>query len=131
MTVVGTGLIGASAALAARRTGIVVRGWDPDADVLRIAAEREAVDAAASLADAVDGADLILVAAPVAELPHAVGTVLELAPPGAVVTDVGSTKTAVTAAAAGDVRFIGGHPICGAETRGPERANAELFDGAT
>jgi len=131
MTVVGTGLIGASAALAARRTGIVVRGWDPDADVLRIAAERQAVDAAASLADAVDGADLVLVAAPVAELPHAVGAVLELAPPGAVVTDVGSTKSAVTAAAAGDVRFIGGHPICGAETRGPERANAELFEGAT
>ena len=35
------------------------------------------------------------------------------------------------AAAGGDGRFIGGHPICGAETRGPDRANAELFEGAT
>ena len=46
-------------------------------------------------------------------------------------TDVGSTKGAVCAAAGGDARFVGGHPICGAETRGPERATAELFDGAT
>ena len=56
---------------------------------------------------------------------------LALAPEGCVVTDVGSTKSAVCAAADGDGRFIGGHPICGAETRGPERANAELFEGAT
>ena len=83
------------------------------------------------LAEAVAGSDLVVVAAPVAELPHAVREVLELAPGGCVVTDVGSTKSAVCAAAAGDSRFIGGHPICGAETRGPERANAELFDGAT
>src|SRR5262249_2091393 len=114
-----------------RRKGLAVRGWDPDADVLRVAEEREAVDAATSLADAVEGADLVLVAAPVAELPHAIRDVLELAPSSAVGTDVGSTKSAVTAAAGGDARFIGGHPICGAETRGPERATAELFDGAT
>ena len=37
----------------------------------------------------------------------------------------------MSAAAGGDSRFVGGHPICGAETRGPERATAELFDGAT
>ena len=47
------------------------------------------------------------------------------------VTDVGSTKRPVCAAAGADPRFVGGHPICGAETRGPGRATAELFDGAT
>jgi prephenate dehydrogenase len=47
------------------------------------------------------------------------------------VTDVGSTKVPVCGAAGGDARFVGGHPICGAETRGPERAAAELFEGAT
>ncbi len=57
--------------------------------------------------------------------------VLAAAPESATVTDVGSTKAAVCAAAGDDARFIGGHPICGAETRGPERATAELFEGAT
>jgi prephenate dehydrogenase len=56
---------------------------------------------------------------------------LELAPDGSTVTDVGSTKLPVCDAAGGDDRFVGGHPICGAETRGPERATAELFEGAT
>src|SRR5207248_3778143 len=47
------------------------------------------------------------------------------------VTDVGSTKGPVCAAAAGAARFIGGHPVCGSEAHGPEHARAELFDGAT
>ena len=96
-----------------------------------MASEREAVVPAATLPEAVDGADLVVVAAPVAELPRVVREVLVHAPEGSVVTDVGSTKSAVCAAAGGDGRFIGGHPICGAETRGPDRANAELFEGAT
>ena len=131
ITVVGTGLIGASVALAARRAGASVRGWDPDPDILRIAHGKDAVEPAATLAEAIEGADLVVVAAPVAELPHAVRDVLELAAACCVVTDVGSTKSAVCAAAGGDGRCVGGHPICGAETRGPERADAELFAGAT
>src|SRR3954447_26568511 len=131
ITVIGTGLIGASAALAARRAGASVRGWDPDPDILRAAQAREAVEPVETLADAVAGADVVLIAAPVAELPHVVREVLAVAPDGCAVTDVGSTKSAVCAAADGDERFIGGHPICGAETRGPERSTAELFEGAT
>ena len=76
-------------------------------------------------------ADLVVVAAPVGELPEVVGRVLELASESATVTDVGSTKQPVCAAAGSDPRFVGGHPICGAETRGPGRASADLFDGAT
>jgi len=57
--------------------------------------------------------------------------VLAHAPPACTVTDVGSTKGAVCAAAGDDSRFVGGHPICGAETRGPARASADLFEGAT
>ena len=129
---IGTGLIGASAALAAGRAGgVEVVGWDPDPDALAVAAEREAVSAAASLEAAVAEAELVLVAAPVVELPGLVRRVLDAAPAEAVVTDVGSTKGAVVAAAGGDGRFVGGHPICGAETRGPGRASADLFAGAT
>ena len=132
LAVVGTGLIGASVALAARRAGIErVTGWDPDSDALRVAAERGAVEPSASFEEALVDADLTLVAAPVADLPHVVAKALESAPAGCAVTDVGSTKGAVCAAAGSDPRFLGGHPICGAETRGPARANAELFDGVT
>ena len=132
LAIVGTGLIGASLGLAARRAGVAaVSGWDPNPDDLAIAEERGAVAAAADVASAVAGADLVVVAAPVGELPEVVGRVLELASEGATVTDVGSTKQPVCAAAGSDPRFVGGHPICGAETRGPGRASADLFDGAT
>ncbi|HET9288791.1 MAG TPA: prephenate dehydrogenase/arogenate dehydrogenase family protein [Gaiella sp.] len=130
--VVGTGLIGASAALGAQRAGIPkVVGWDPDAEHLAVAAERGAVEPLDSLAAVVADAALVLVAAPVGELPPVVREVLDRAPEGCTVTDVGSTKGPVCAAAGDDPRFVGGHPICGAETRGPGRASAELFEGAT
>jgi prephenate dehydrogenase len=132
LAIVGTGLIGASAGLAARRAGIDdVAGWDDDAEALGVAAERGAAVPAGSLEEALNGADIALVAVPVASLPLLVRATLERAPATCAVTDVGSTKGAVCAAAGGDARFVGGHPICGAETRGPGRANAELFDGAT
>jgi prephenate dehydrogenase len=132
LAIVGTGLIGASAGLGARRAGVpVVTGWDPDAEALGVAAERGAVVPARSLLDAVHGAELVVVAVPVGELPETVRDVLDRAGDACTVTDVGSTKRPVCDAAAADPRFIGGHPICGAETRGPGRAAAELFDDAT
>src|SRR5262245_13844897 len=133
LAVVGTGLIGASAALAARRAGEAdaVLGWDEDPEVLDAAAERDAVAPAESIADALTDADVALVAVPVAELPSVVRSVLDAAPADCTVTDVGSTKGAVCAAVGSDPRFVGGHPICGAEARGPGSASADLFEGAT
>ncbi len=106
-------------------------GWDPDPAHLTTAAERGAVEPAASLAAALEGVELAVVAAPVTALPAQVRAVLDASAPGCTVTDVGSTKGGVCAAAAGIGRFVGGHPICGSEARGPEWATAELFDGAT
>ena len=133
LAVVGTGLIGASAALAARRVGEVesVAGWDEDPEVLKAAAERDAIEPASSLADALNDAELALVAVPVAGLPRVVQDVLDAAPADCTVTDVGSTKGSVCAAVGDDPRFVGGHPICGAEARGPGSASADLFEGAT
>jgi prephenate dehydrogenase len=130
LAVVGTGLIGTSVALAARRAGIDdVRGYDPDPESLRVAAQRDAVEPAASLEEAVAAAELAVVAGPVAYLPQAVAQVLDAST--GTVTDVGSTKGAVVRAARSNARFIGGHPVCGSEARGPANARAELFDGAT
>ncbi len=132
VAVLGVGLIGGSIGLAAReRAGAHVTGYDPGDGVAAAALARGAVDAAArSVADAVAAADAVVVAVPVARLPAVVAEALAAAPPGAVVTDVGSTKRAVVAAVV-DRRFIGGHPLAGAETAGVAHARADLFDGAT
>ena len=133
LAIVGTGLMGASAALAAKRAGgVVVSAWDPDPDALASAAARGAVDRpAGSLAESLRDAELAVVAVPVAQLAAVTSEVLDAAPDGCAVTDLGSTKAAVCAAAGGSPRFVGGHPICGSEARGAEHATAELFAGAT
>jgi prephenate dehydrogenase len=132
LAVVGTGLIGASVGLAAKRSGATVVGFDEDRATAEVAAERGAVDGvAATLEDALRDAELAVVAVPVSHLAGRVRAVLEASGDGVTVTDVGSTKAAVCAAAGGSPRFIGGHPVCGSEARGPEHASADLFEGAT
>jgi prephenate dehydrogenase len=98
--------------------------------VLARASARDALEAAGSLEDAVDAAELVVVAVPIGRLPAAVAAVLA-ATTDATVTDVGSTKASVVRAANGSPRFVGGHPICGSEARGPDHASAALFEGAT
>jgi prephenate dehydrogenase len=129
VAVIGTGLVGASVGLAARRAGHEVRGWDTNGAALETASARGAVEAAASADEAAASAELVVVAVQVTMLTTAVEAALAAAP-GATVTDVGSTKSTLARAVA-DERFIGGHPIAGAEVRGPDGARADLFDGAT
>jgi prephenate dehydrogenase len=133
LAIVGTGLIGASVGLAARRAGVErVAGWDPDERALATALERGALSVAStSLAQAVEGSELAVVAAPVAMLAAEVSSTLAASPEACTVTDVGSTKGGVCSSVDDRVRFIGGHPVCGSEARGPEHATAELFQGAT
>ena len=133
LAVVGTGLIGASVGLAARRAGVgSVVGYDPDGDSLAVARERGAVEEeASSLEQAVAGAELAVVATPVATLPSQAAATVAASGEDCTVTDVGSTKRAVCAAVSERARFIGGHPVCGSEARGPRHASGELFDGAT
>jgi prephenate dehydrogenase len=123
IAVVGVGLIGGSVALAARARGATVTGFDP-------AGVREGVvDAVAGSArEAVADAEIVVVAAPVSALPAAVGEALSGS--DAVVTDVGSTKRALVEAV-DHPRFVGGHPLAGAETAGAAHARADLFAGAT
>ena len=132
VAIVGTGLIGASVGLAARRSGIEdVAAGIPTLRTSRPRPSAARSAAAPDLAAALDGAELAVVAAPVTALPAQVRAVLDASAPVGTVTDVGSTKGGVCAAAAGVGRFVGGHPICGSEARGPEQATAELFEGAT
>lgn len=132
VAVLGVGLIGGSVGLAAReRLGARVTGWDPDPAAREAALERGAVDATAQTpAEAVAGADVVVVAAPVTALAPTIAAALEAAGPQTAVTDVGSTKREVVAACQ-DGRFVGGHPLAGAEAAGVRHARADLFADAT
>jgi prephenate dehydrogenase len=132
IAVIGVGLIGGSVALAARqRLGATVCGQDASPQALQDALARGALDVAcATIPEAVDGAQAVFVAAPVGALPALVDEALAAAGADCVVTDVGSTKRAVVAAH-DDPRFVGGHPLAGAENAGVQHARADLFEHAT
>ncbi|MET0927274.1 MAG: prephenate dehydrogenase/arogenate dehydrogenase family protein [Solirubrobacterales bacterium] len=135
VAVLGVGLIGGSIGLAARRRlDAEVVGFDRDATTLERALGLGALDrAAGSVAEAVSDATVVFCAAPVGALPELVAEALAGSGEPAVVTDVGSTKAELierVAAHADNARFIGGHPLAGAETAGVENARAELLEGA-
>jgi prephenate dehydrogenase len=132
VAVLGVGLIGGSIGLAARRrTSASVTGWDQDPDVRARALALGAIDtAAADIAAAVRGVDVVFVATPVGALAQTVRAALGAAGPQTLVTDAGSTKRLVVGAIA-DPRFIGGHPLAGSELSGVAHAREDLFDGAT
>jgi prephenate dehydrogenase len=132
IAILGVGLIGGSIGLAAREhvEGAQVVGFGRRAERLERARELGAIDrVAGSPAEALDGADLCFACAPVGVLPELVREALRAAGPDCAVSDVGSTKQDLVGAVR-DPRFVGGHPIAGAETAGVEHARADLFQGA-
>lgn len=132
IAVLGVGLIGGSIGLAARkRIGAEVAGFDPDVAILQRALELGAIgEPAGSVEDACAGAELVFCAAPVSALPELAQAALAATGDGVAVTDVGSTKRELVAGLAGEPRFVGGHPLAGAETAGVEHARDDLFEGA-
>jgi prephenate dehydrogenase len=135
IAVLGVGLIGGSIGLAARRRlGADVVGFDAHAANAERGVELGALDRAArTIADAVEDREIVFCAGPVRALPALVAEALEASGPETVVTDVGSTKRELIAGLPGDERlerFIGGHPIAGAESAGVENARDDLFEGA-
>ena len=132
IAVLGVGLIGGSIGLAAREgiEGVEVVGYGRSPERLARAVELSAIDrGAGSIDEALDGADVCFCCAPVGALPDQVAAALASAPAGCAVSDVGSVKRQLAEEFA-DERFVGGHPVAGAETAGVEHARADLFDGA-
>jgi prephenate dehydrogenase len=133
LTILGVGLIGGSIGRAAKaqleETEVV--GWGRTRATLDRAVELGAIDRVAdSLAQACEGAGAVFCAAPVAALPEQVAAALAASGPETVITDAGSVKRELVARFGEDERFIGGHPLAGAETAGVENARADLFEGA-
>ena len=134
LAVIGVGLIGGSFALALKKAKAVshVVGVGRSAPNLQLARERGIIDAIApDAAMAAQDADLVLVAAPVAQFPLIFASLRNTR---AVITDGGSTKRDVIAAARAALgkelgRFVPAHPIAGAEKSGAAAASADLFQG--
>jgi prephenate dehydrogenase len=135
VAILGVGLIGGSFALAlkqARACGHVSGAGRSRAN-LELALERGVIDSiAADAVAAVHGADLVLLAAPVAQFPKLFRDMASVLGPKALVTDGGSTKRDVVAAARAALgrkigQFVPSHPIAGAEKSGAGAAAAELF----
>jgi prephenate dehydrogenase len=136
VTILGTGLIGGSFALALKKytTGTFIQGWDR-ASVVNEAHGRRIIDRASSgsLKEAVAEADLIYIALPIGATLDILSDVARLAPPHALVTDACSTKQRITQEAAalfpgGDgPLFLGGHPMAGKELSGIGAADDDLF----
>jgi prephenate dehydrogenase len=129
LAILGTGLIGASIGLAARTAGWKVTGYDPDPAAAAEARERGALDeVAAGPAEAVAGARVVVVAAPVAAT-IALLAAFPPAPAAELVIDTASVKAPVAAAASAVRHFVATHPIAGSERSGPAPAHADLFRG--
>ena len=140
VTILGTGLIGGSFALALRKytTEMQICGWDRP-DVVREAKSRGALDEAFSgdLAPALSNSHLIYIALPIAATIDLLPEVARHAPSHALVTDACSTKVRIVQAAEElfpaekGLLFLGGHPMAGRELPGIAHADADLFRGHT
>lgn len=132
IAVLGVGLIGGSVGLAAAQhvADAEVVGFSRSPERLDRALELGAIQRVAeSLEQALEDAAACFCCAPVGALPEQVAAALDAAPADCVVTDVGSVKRDLVEGF-DDERFVGGHPIAGAETAGVEHARADLFGGA-
>lgn len=136
LAIVGVGLVGGSLGMAVRRRRLAreVLGCGRSARNLDVAMARGLVDrATVDLAEAVEGADVVVLAVPVGSCGRLAAAIAPHARPDAVLTDVASVKAPVVAAleaawpAAG--RVVGAHPIAGSDRTGAGAADAALFDG--
>lgn len=137
IAILGVGLIGGSLGLSlcGRRLAGEVVGAGSRVDNLRLAVELGAVNRyAGSPAEGVVGADLVIIATPVSATIPVLCEIMPYLSPGAVVTDVGSTKAEIVRAAENmlppGIDFVGGHPMAGSEHNGVRGADPYLFENA-
>jgi len=134
LVIIGVGLIGGSVALAARQAGLVSRivGVGHAGENMENALRLGVIDGIEPAEQAVHDADFVLLAMPVGQMPQVMAAIAPHLVGHAVVTDAGSTKGDVVAAARANLgdklpNFVPGHPIAGAEKSGVLAARAELF----
>jgi len=135
VAIVGVGLIGGSFGLALKKAGVggTILGVSAPSTI-EAALKRGAIDEGLPLAEAAARADLIYLAQPIGRILDTLRKIDDFVRPGTLITDAGSTKGAIVAAARLHLRramFLGGHPMAGKEKRGVAEADADLFRGRT
>jgi prephenate dehydrogenase len=138
LAIIGTGLIGGSLARALRSAEVVdeIVGYGRNLNNMQLAVDMGVVDRAeVTLAKTVEGADMVVLATPVAAMQETIAGLGPLITEDMVITDVGSVKATVIEAAYeafDDLfgRFVPGHPIAGKECSGVRHAEADLFEGS-
>lgn len=133
--IIGIGLIGGSLALALKEQGIAeyICAVEKNEENLQMALASGAIDTGSSLPEAVKDADLVVLATPVGSMTSLFEQLKKYLKPGAVVTDVGSTKQSIVEQAEETLcnnLFIGGHPMAGSENTGFGGADPYLFENA-
>jgi cyclohexadieny/prephenate dehydrogenase len=135
VALIGLGLIASSMSHAMRRHGLVreIVGTARSGETRRVALEIGLCDRVTdTAAEAVEGADLVVLAVPVGAMGEIAAEIAPHLKPGATITDVGSVKRAVIDAVGPHlpegVHFIPGHPLAGTEHSGPLSGFAELFE---
>lgn len=137
VAILGTGLIGASIGLALRRRSRSYRiiGYDSSVVTLREAKRCGAIGKAArSRQEAIDGAEIVILAAPVSAIAGMIEEVIRQARPSALVMDVAGVKTRIVQkmrrrSNATGPALVTGHPLAGSQQSGPRHARADLFEG--
>ena len=137
LVVIGVGLIGGSFALALRKAGVIghITGVGRSRENMRRAVALGEIDEIASdVESALKDADLVFLAVPVGQTIEIMTQISAYLAPSTIVTDAGSTKQDVVAAARSHLaphlkNFVPGHPVAGAEKSGAGAANADLFRG--
>ena len=135
IAIIGPGLLGASIALAARRSGGArVAVWARRAEIVEEVRAREIADTVSSdLGEVIAEADTVVLCVPIGAMPALAREIVTRIPPRALITDVGSVKAGVVSELSAIFRergrFIGSHPMAGSDKAGHEHASAELFDG--
>jgi prephenate dehydrogenase len=137
ISILGVGLLGGSIGLALRRcaSGCKISGYGHRRSTLDAALKIGAIDQAhEQLAPAVAGAELVILCTPVGLIRSLLAEIGPMLASGAIVTDVGSTKRSIVAAAEQalppTVHFVGSHPMAGSEKRGVQYSTADLYQGA-
>ena len=134
IAIIGLGLIGSSIARGVREAlpEVAVIGFDKDETVRTRAAELGLAEVTQSAAEAVSDADLVILCVPVGEMADAAQSIAGALKNGAIVSDVGSSKTNVGAKLERllpKARVIPAHPVAGTENSGPDAGFAALFHG--
>jgi len=133
VALVGLGLLGGSIGLAIKEhaSGITTTGFDRDPDVRDAAKRRGLVDQVCdSIGSAVAEADLVILCVPVGAMEETAAAMADAVPPGAIISDVGSSKQSVALALAKALpahTIIPAHPVAGTEQSGPDAGFASLF----